>query len=76
MEVEEPPVLPWEALQEDWHARQLVKEKKAAGWLKDEAVLMGPPRSRSASVWAEQHTAARYPEAVVCAAADAVMATF
>ena len=75
MEVEEPPVLPWEALQEDWHARQLVNEKKAVGWPKDEAVLVGPPRSRSAAAWAEQLFEARYLEAVVNAAAVAVMAT-
>ena len=68
-------MLPWEALQEYWIARQLVKEKKAAGWLKDEAVLMGPPRSRSAAAWTEQLTEARYPEAAVNAVAVAELAT-
>ena len=74
MKVEEPLVLPWEALQEDWHACHLLKEKKAAGWLDGEAVLMGPSRSRSAAIWEEQLIEARYPEAVVNAAAVAEVA--
>ena len=75
IEVEEPPVLLLDVLQADWHARQLVKVKKAAGWLTDEAVPVGPPWSRSVAAWAERLTEVRYLEAVVNAAAVAVMAT-